>query len=411
MGGYGGRMSRRVLHVLSQRPLRTGSGITLDALASRAGRAGWEQRVVCAAPVAEPVQELGGLGAEHMSVLSFETPAMPFAIPGMSDVMPYASRRFSSLSTDELAIYASAWRVHLGAVVADFRPHVIHVHHLWLVASMIKDVAPDAMVLNHCHGTGLRQMRLCPALAPGVIAGCARNSGFFALHREQADEIAGTLGVPRSRIHVVGAGYRADVFGSGGSAPRDAASLVFAGKLATAKGLPVLLDAVEQIAQRRPIVLHVAGGGSSEESSALRERMQAMSPVVRVHGMLSQRELAALLGASAVFVLPSMFEGLPLVLAEALACGCRVVATDLPGVREVAAELGEVVMQIPTPRRVNVDQPVAEDLPAFVGALEAAIEQSLDLPPVEPGMLANRLRSLTWDAVFDRIEEVWHEGV
>ena len=36
-------------------------------------------------------------------------------------------------------------------------------------------------------------------------------------------------------------------------------------------------------------------------------------------------------------VLPSFYEGVPLVLAEAAACGCRLVATALPGVREALA--------------------------------------------------------------------------
>ena len=39
----------------------------------------------------------------------------------------------------------------------------------------------------------------------------------------------------------------------------------------------------------------------------------------------------------AVCVLPSFYEGVPLVLVEAAACGCRIVATALPGVIEQIA--------------------------------------------------------------------------
>ncbi|MDZ7663922.1 MAG: glycosyltransferase [Desulfotignum sp.] len=44
------------------------------------------------------------------------------------------------------------------------------------------------------------------------------------------------------------------------------------------------------------------------------------------HGPLSHDDLGDLLRHAHVFVLPSFYEGLPLVLMEALACGCRLVA-------------------------------------------------------------------------------------
>lgn len=402
-----GRMSPRVLHVLSQRPMRTGSGVTLDAMVARAASAGWEQRVVCAAPASEPVTGVGGLPPDSIDVLSFDTAALPHSIPGMSDVMPYASRRFSSLSEQEVETYLAAWRDHLTGVVSTFKPDVIHVHHLWLVASLIKDIAPDTRVVNHCHGTGLRQMSLCPTLAPRVVAGCGRNDVYLALHEQQARAIVEALGVAPERVQVIGAGYRAEVFCAAPGTPRAPQAIVFAGKLAGAKGLPPLLDAVARIAERRPVTLHVAGGGRSSESDALRARMASMSNCVQLEGMLSQTELAELFRRSAVFVLPSMFEGLPLVLVEALACGCRAVATDLPGVREVARGLEDVIAQVAAPRRANVDEPLPEDLPAFVEALVEALTHALDAPPVDVANLANRLRPATWDAVFERIERLW----
>lgn len=398
-------MTRRVLHVLSQRPLRTGSGVTLDALVARAAAAGWDQRVVCAAPADEPVTQVGGLRGDRISALRFETEALPFAVPGMSDVMPYPSRRFSSLSGAELERYLAAWRAHLERAIAAHDPEVVHVHHLWLVASMVRDLAPHARIVNHCHGTGLRQMQLCPELAPRVRAGCARNDRFLALHGEQRGAIAAALGVAPSRVLVVGAGYRAEVFAHPGGEARDPSAVVFAGKIAAAKGLPQLLDAVDRLAARRPIALHVAGAGSGDEAEALRRRMLA-SPHVTLHGALPQPELAALLGRSTAFVLPSMFEGLPLVLVEALACGCRAVATDLPGVAEIAAATGEVLARVAPPRR-QVDRPLAVDLPAFVDALEVAIERALDAGPVSRAELGDRLRPFSWDAVFERVERAW----
>ncbi|MGN5480602.1 glycosyltransferase [Cupriavidus basilensis] len=52
---------------------------------------------------------------------------------------------------------------------------------------------------------------------------------------------------------------------------------------------------------------------------------------------------AALLNAADVFVLSSDIEGMPLVIGEALASGCAVVATDAAGVAELLGDAGEIV--------------------------------------------------------------------
>ncbi len=158
-----------------------------------------------------------------------------------------------------------------------------------------------------------------------------------------------------------------------------AGHVLYAGKLADAKGLPWLLDAVEQVAAARgPFTLHVAGDGQGPEAMTLRARMATLSRQVRFHGRLDQPALADLMRRCAVFVLPSLYEGLPLVLVEARACGCRLVATDLPGVRErLLPILGDDLTLVPPPRLVNADQPVREDLPAFTAQLAVALAAAL----------------------------------
>jgi glycosyltransferase involved in cell wall biosynthesis len=135
-----------------------------------------------------------------------------------------------------------------------------------------------------------------------------------------------------------------------------------------------------------------------------------MSPMVVQHGQLSQPELAEIARRSTICILPSFYEGLPLVLVEAFACGCRLVATELPGiVEELSPRLGDALTLVELPRLENVDRPRPDDLPAFVDHLEAAIESALGAPPIGnlsqtmPGALAH----FSWGAVFDRVETVW----
>ncbi len=403
-------MAAKVLHLLSQRPGRTGSGVTLDALARYATRRGWEQRAVVGVPADDPRPAVAELPAGQVLPLPFGEPPLAFPVPGMSDVMPYPSTVFSQMSAARLAAYRRAWRAHLEAVVRRFRPDIVHSHHVWIASSLVKDVAPDTPVVTHCHATGLRQMTLCPHLASEVRAGCRRNDRFVVLHHGHAEQLADVLELPPRRIHGVGAGFMSRFFHAAGRAPA-AGRLLYVGKLSAAKGLPWLLDAVERLRPLLPsLEMHVAGSGSGPAADGLTRRMRAMAPAVVLHGALSQPRLGELMRTSAVCVLPSFYEGLPLVLVEAAACGCRLVATRLPGVVEqLAPALGAVLELVPLPRLSGPDTPVVEDLPAFVDALTAALAAAFAKPPPSPESLATVLGTFTWRSVFARVEAVWNE--
>jgi glycosyltransferase involved in cell wall biosynthesis len=387
----------------------TGSGITLEAMVRHSKDAGHEQRVVVGVPVDDPRPAVGGLDGDQIYPLAFGEPPLDFAVPGMSDVMPYPSTRFSELTEDEVKIYQRAWNDHLRPILSDFRPDLIHSHHLWLMSAVLKDIAPDTPILTQCHATGLRQMELCPHLAAQVRDGCSRIDAFAVLHQGHADQLAQCLGISADRIHRVGAGYREDLFFAPASAPEPA--LLYVGKYSAAKGVPWLLDAFEKVSARRPgLELHIAGGGSGEEADALRARMDRMAPTVVQHGQLSQPELADLARRSTICILPSFYEGLPLVLVEALACGCRLVATELPGIiEELLPRLGDALTVVELPRLESIDRPRPEDLPAFVDNLETAIESALDAPPIgNPARtMSGALAHFTWGAVFNRVETVW----
>jgi glycosyltransferase involved in cell wall biosynthesis len=401
----------RILHLLSQRPSLTGSGITLDALVRHAGAAGFNQCVVVGVPADDPTPPIGELTSEHVHPLRFGLPPLDFPVPGMSDVMPYPSTRFSRLSHAQVDAYRRAWTKHLRRILDDFQPDLIHSHHVWLMSALLKDVAPQIPVVTHCHATGLRQMELCPRLANDVRAGCSRNDAFIVLHAGHAKQLQVCLGVDPARIHVVGAGYREDLFRCRGRHPKRKPALLYIGKYSAAKGVPWLLDAFERVLTRNPAIrLHVAGGGTGGEADALRSRMDRMAPAVVQHGQLAQPELANLAGNCTVCVLPSFYEGLPLVLVEALACGCRLVATDLSGImEELTPRLGEALTTVELPRLETIDRPRPDDLPAFVDRLEEALESALNAPALGDPMdsMPEALTHFTWARVFDRVEVIW----
>ena len=357
---------------------------------------------------------MGELPAANIHTVTFRAgsgPAgedLPFPVPGMSDVMPYPSSVWSRLTPGDLASYRTVWSHRIGEVVRGFQPDIIQTNHIWLMSSLIPDAAPGVPIVNVCHATGLRQMELTPHLRDEVVAGCRRIDRFSVLRNDHRDALAATLQVDPGRIAVIRAGYRDELFHPPTSGEgRSLGHVLYAGKYSAAKGLPWLLDAVEALAPDHPeLRLHIAGGGSGPAAEDLRARMEDLAPLVTMHGQLDQPALADLMRRCAVCVLPSFYEGVPLVLVEAAACGCRIVSTDLPGVREqIAPGLGPVIRLVELPRLKNVDQPVAADLPRFTGDLASALALSLNQPPGSPPDLG----AFTWESVFRRTELIWRE--
>jgi alpha-maltose-1-phosphate synthase len=399
-------LAKTIVHILAQRPGHTGSGVTLDAIVRHAQSAGWDQWIAAAIADGDSIPEIGGLPPGRFRPLVFERQDLDFAIPGMSDVMPYRSTRFSSMNERQIAVYKRSWRRLIRKVVAEVKPDLIQSHHVWMLGALLKDAAPGVPVVTYCHGTGLRQMALCPHLAKEVKEGCATHDGFLALHKDHAGKLQKTLGISPQRIHIVGAGYRPELFFRDDSVRRSAKSLLYIGKYSAAKGLPQLLDAVERLGPKIPgFTLHVAGSGAGSEADAIQKRMEAMPTSVIMHGQLSQPDLADLMRRCAVCVLPSFFEGLPLVLIEAAACGCRLIATQLPGIAlGFAGRLGANLRMVPPPRLIGPDTPTPEDVPAFVDALANAIEESIVNPSDSPVDLSH----FTMQSLFKRVEAVWN---
>jgi glycosyltransferase involved in cell wall biosynthesis len=400
----------KILHLLSQRPDSTGSGIYLQAMVREAAARGHDNFIV-AGIQSDREAELDGIGMDRCRFVVFDGKDIPFAIPGMTDIMPYPNTRFRDLNRDELKTYERVFTQVLTAAVEVFRPDIIHSHHLWLVSSLAQRLFPQIPMVTSCHGTDLRQFRNCPHLRERVLSGCRHLDAALALSAAQKTDIIQSYGLPPERVVVTGAGFDDKLFVPGIKPAPAPVQLVYAGKFIRAKGLPWLLRALPQ-ATMRDWRLHLIGGGGGEERDESLRLAEALGDRVHVHGQIPQARLAEIFRQAHVFVLSSFFEGLPLVVLEALASGCRVVATDLPGVREVANGIGEEYITLVRPPRLRqLDQPCAEDLPDFERRLAAAIDRQMAAavrrpqPGLEP--IAAMLAERTWRGVFARIEAVY----
>ncbi len=398
----------RILSVTAQKPDSTGSGVYLAELVKEFELLGHEQAVIAGVYQTDRIPF-----SEYVKFypLYFKTKELPFAIAGMSDEMPYESTVYGQMTPEMVAAFKGEFRRKIKETVEEFKPDIIVCHHLYLVTSLVRELYPDKKVFGFCHNTDLRQMKKIPLECTYIKEQIQKLDRIFALHEEQKIEIMKVYDVDSEKIQIAGAGYNQHLFyPAEREKDSDKLRLIFAGKLSEKKGvislirsLTVLKELVserEALGQRIEFELALAGGYGREEEYAVIQKLAKDAPYkVEFLGRLPQKELAEEYQKSDIFVLPSFYEGLPMVVIEAMACGNKVAVTDLPGVRpwiEANVERAPVVY-IPMPEMKNTDEPVEESLPIFERQVAEAIlkcsklnvEKNPDLSKVSWGNICN----------------------
>lgn len=103
------------------------------------------------------------------------------------------------------------------------------------------------------------------------------------------------------------------------------------------KGHRYLIDAAAQVIDRFPN-LHLLFIGDGELRHDLQARTRSAGLSDHVHFLGWRQDIPELLAASDYFVLPSLWEGLPMALIEAMASGLPVIATNVSGSRQVVVD-------------------------------------------------------------------------
>jgi len=140
--------------------------------------------------------------------------------------------------------------------------------------------------------------------------------------------------------------------------------ICFVGRLEEQKNPLALLEAVKGL----DVELSIIGNGSLGER--LREEARRENLAVNFLGNVPHRELSEIFNRSALFVLPSLYEGHPKTLLEAMACGLPVVGTDVSGIREIIChrENGYLCGTSPMEIRAAIQELLADrDMSARLG--------------------------------------------
>lgn len=269
-----------------------------------------------------------------------------------------------------LTVLPAAWRV-----LRSFRPHVVQVHEsdgalvAFLVAVIKGLLDPEPLLAVLFQVSYVEERRAVrPVRAGGRVLGrpgwverrfrwwkapiqillgwlTAETANLvFAPSRTTAAEIERDYRVTPVRVlpnvtEVPAESHEAHEVPADSGGVEPPGYLLFVGRLRIRKGVEVLLAALEALSHRHPPVrLLVAGDGEHRRALEALTTALGLAPSVRFLGRCSPEEVRRLLGSAQTLVVPSLYEGMPLVILEAMAAGVPVIASAVSGIPEVVVD-------------------------------------------------------------------------
>ncbi|MGF7001980.1 glycogen(starch) synthase [Lachnospiraceae bacterium PFB1-21] len=390
----------KILSILAQKPSSTGSGIFLTELVNGFSKLNCKQAVI--AGISEGDQVALPKDVLFYPVY-FDSEALPFPVVGMSDVMPYKSTRYKEMTLEMTRAFKEAFLVVIDQAISEFKPDLLLCHHLYYLTALVRERYKKLRIIGLCHNTDLRQLEKTAFMKEFILSQVSQVDEILCLNEAQALKVQEVFGTEKGRVHVTGAGYNESLFYPGSQSETERKGrLIYAGKIAYKKGVGCLLKALQYLPYEKEdvTVTLVGDSGDEKEVSEIRKLAQDLPYQVEFTGALSQDALAEQYRQSEVFVLPSFSEGLSLTMMEAIACGCKVVISDLPGIKEwLAVNIPESVVEFVTlPVLYDNDEARAEDLPDFERRIAAGIVKIR-----ERAYQKVEMKSLSWQGVCKKV--------
>jgi glycosyltransferase involved in cell wall biosynthesis len=303
----------RVLHLINSLDLGGGERFAVDVI-RRFNRKDFDPYVVCLYRAGELRDHLSALEIP-VRVLALDRKLKPSSMRKVLNVLREVQPQVVHTHLPESCWYGlpAAWRAHVPVRIG----HVQNTHRRWSNKVRLLDrvassfatgiIACSEAVRSFCEG----EIRYRPGKTR-VIHNAVDVRRFVEL--PSPEEARRALGLPQ-----------------------DSAILVCVASLTTQKGHESLLIAMARILAAFPATtLVLVGEGPCRSSLTQLASELGLSGSIRFLG--ARTDIPIILAASDLFVLPSLWEGFGLVLAEAGAAGLPVVATRVDGILEVIEE-------------------------------------------------------------------------
>lgn len=392
----------RILHCIAQLPDATGSGIYFRSLYEGFAKNGIENGLVFAC---QDGLQRSFPDAKYQYTVQFASKDLPFNIAGMSDIMPYPSTVYSSMSDEQLRLWKAAFSKALLNAKKKFNPDIVICHHLFILASIVKEIFKDRPIYIICHGTDIRQRLQHVEFCKANLSHTNDFDGYFTLSSADKTKLIELYNIDGEKINVTGGAYDKSIFKPDGH--KRGKRLFYCGKIAESKGVYELAAAYKIVKQSHKAELLLCGNADTEQKRRLREL--AGFTDFHTHHAENQKIMARIMRKYDIFILPSYYEGLGLVALEALASGLLLVAAKHNGLYELLGDRinnSGIVRYVDLPRLYDTDKPYPEDKPDYIKRLAEAINAQIENIDTDYSYLNAEIESHSWDGLVKNIMRI-----
>jgi glycosyltransferase involved in cell wall biosynthesis len=164
-----------------------------------------------------------------------------------------------------------------------------------------------------------------------------KNAAFLVANSEGLRKMANSA-FPDFPIQVIPNGLDTRRFTNGQvRSPSDKVRILFVSRLILRKGLQFLIDAIPDIFDHAtyPFIIKVVGDGPDKEKLLQQIERLGVGENFRFCGYVDHEKLPEYYLDADIFILPSLAEGMPNVVLEAMGSGLPIIATNVPGSEEL----------------------------------------------------------------------------
>lgn len=322
-----------------------GTGIYVDLLTKELIKRGDEVKVLCSDhKIPDKPYPADALLFNNKTSDTFD---INFDFPVFASHPLSKGKQFGELSEKERIEYTEEFRKKIDAEIKTFKPDMIHIHHGWIIASIVSEY--DIPYVITLHGTEYYAFKQFPQYQREVLKGLKGAKKIMALTQKEKDQAIDAYGLTERDITIVNSGTDTEVFTplnlnknellesysiKGTKRP----IVFFGGRMTPQKGLDTLIKAAKIYNESEidPVTI-LAGDGSLKASH---QQLAKDLKIKDIHfiGNQTHSQMVKLFNLADVAVLPSNFEPFGLVAVESLACGTPVIAGNVGGFKTIVNE-------------------------------------------------------------------------
>ena len=294
--------------------------------------------------------ELGIALAERGHEIHFITYRQPFRLPAFLPRVFFHEVDVGRYPLFEFPPYDLALAVRMHEVVKSHHLQLLHCHYAiphatsaWIAREMLREAGEDVHLTTTLHGTDITIVGQDPSFYPITKFSIEKSDRITAVSQYLREETCRAFGCDGPQIDVIHNFIDPDIYDRGKYPPllknefgQSKQILMHVSNFRTVKRVRDVIRVYAEVNREIPSVLVMIGDGPDRPAAEEEARMLGVEDSVSFLGKLDQ--IAPLLAAADLFLLPSASESFGLSALEALASGVPVVGTHAGGLPEVVRD-------------------------------------------------------------------------